>query len=133
MFRPSTHLPRTLPRLAAAANPTTRFLHTTRPTFAAKNTQDKDSLDPQSNEYSKSGSDQAAASSSAAFDPNTTSPEGEQQQAEKDGSGNPLKVSPGNDKVSKPRADQEGGAQNSPRTSSSGGGSAPKSGGGKSG
>ncbi|CAI6331635.1 unnamed protein product [Periconia digitata] len=131
MFRQAL-LPRTASRFAAPLP--TRFVHTT-PAYrlAAKHTQDKDSLDPQSNEYSKSGSDQATASSSAAFDPQTTSPEGAERQAEQEGGGNSLDVSPGNADVSQSRGDQEGGAQGSPRTSASGGGSPPKAGGGKSG
>ena len=46
--------------------------------LARKDTQDKDSLKPESNEYSKSGSDQAAAAmDTAAFDPRQTRPEQE--------------------------------------------------------
>lgn len=45
--------------------------------YATKDTQDKDSLKPISTEYSKSGSDDAAAHDDAAFDPNQTSPETE--------------------------------------------------------
>ena len=102
---------------------------------ARKDTQDKDSLKPESSEYSKSADDDAAASSGAAFDPNTTSPEGAEKQNEHESGGDgALNVSPGNPEVSKARGDEEGGAQGSPKTnSSSGGGSAPKSGGNKSG
>ncbi|KEQ74550.1 hypothetical protein M436DRAFT_44107 [Aureobasidium namibiae CBS 147.97] len=43
---------------------------------ARKDTQDKDSLKPEPNEYSKSGSDdEAARVEKTAFDPNKTSPE----------------------------------------------------------
>jgi hypothetical protein len=53
--------------------------------FARKDTQDKDSLKPEPNEYSKSGSDDAAAAvEQAAFDPNQTRPEQEQATAEKE-------------------------------------------------
>ncbi|KAJ4349498.1 uncharacterized protein N0V89_008114 [Didymosphaeria variabile] len=115
-----------------------RFLSTTAPRFASKDTQDKDSLKPRSNEYSKSGSDDAAAHSDAAFDPNKTSPEAAEQTAEAEGKGeggesDALNVSPGNPEVSKPRGAQEGGASEGVRTKTSGGGSAPKSGGSKSG
>lgn len=45
-------------------------------TLARKDTQDKDSMKIEPNEYSKSGSDNAAAETSdTAFDPNKTSPE----------------------------------------------------------
>ncbi|KAF2193972.1 hypothetical protein K469DRAFT_709451 [Zopfia rhizophila CBS 207.26] len=102
--------------------------------YPRKDTQDKDSLKPTSSEYSKSGTDDAAAANEdAAFNPNKTRPDQEKKTAGKKGDGNPLEVSPGNQEVSKPRGDQEGGAQGSPRATSSGGGSAPKSGGGKSG
>lgn len=50
---------------------------------------DKDSLKPESNEYSKSGSDSktAAATEEAAFDPDTTRPETEHDQAGKETKG----------------------------------------------
>lgn len=124
----------TLSRLIPFSVPRARLLHST-PTnhLAAKNTQDKDSMNPQSNEYSKSGSDQAVASLSAAFDPKSTSPEDAERKAEHEEGGDLLYVSPANSEVSRFMGDQEGGAQGSPRTSISGGGSAPKNGGGKSG
>ncbi|KAF2786864.1 hypothetical protein K505DRAFT_330059 [Melanomma pulvis-pyrius CBS 109.77] len=109
-----------------------RTLSTTSPTpYARKDSQDKDSIQPTSNEYSKSGSDDAAASSGAAFDPSKTSPEAEKQTAEKEPGGNSLDVSPGNPEVSRARGGQEGGATKSPREKSSGGGSPLKSGDGK--
>ena len=53
--------------------------------LARKDTQDKDSLKPEPNEYSKSGSDDAAAAvEQAAFDPNQTRPEQEQATAAKE-------------------------------------------------
>ncbi|OCK80922.1 hypothetical protein K432DRAFT_296693 [Lepidopterella palustris CBS 459.81] len=125
-----------------------RPLHSTPGTFLPrKDTQDKDSLNPSSNEYSKSGSDDASASSDAAFDPSQTSPESEKkisdQESENASKGGPssLDVSPGNPEVSQPRGQQEGGAQRAQgegkegedRARRSGGGSAPKAGGGKSG
>lgn len=108
----------------------------TRP-YASKSTQNKDSLNPSRSEYTQTGKDDNAAHTSAAFDPSNTSPEGQKESAKREAGGddkkNPLDVSPGNKEVSKPRKDDEGGAQGSPRTSRSGGGSAPKAGGGKSG
>lgn len=115
-----------------------RFLSTTAPRFASKDSQDKDSLNPRSTEYSKSGSDDSAAASDAAFNPSKTSPESAEKTAEAEGSsdsaeGDPLNASPANPDVSKPRDSQEGGASSGKRTKTSGGGSAPKSGGSKSG
>jgi hypothetical protein len=53
--------------------------------LARKDTQDKDSLKPEPNEYSKSGSDDAAAAvEKAAFDPSETRPEQESATAEKE-------------------------------------------------
>ncbi|KAF2250340.1 hypothetical protein BU26DRAFT_410949, partial [Trematosphaeria pertusa] len=105
-----------------------RFLSTTPATrYPRKDTMDKDSLNPSSSEYAKSGTDDAAAGSDAAFNPDKTSPEEAEKTAEKESGGNSLNVSPGNQEVSKPRGDEEGGAQGSPRTSSSSKGSAPKS------
>jgi hypothetical protein len=115
-----------------------RFLSTTAPRFASKDTGDKDTLKPRSNEYSKSGSDDSAAASDAAFNPNKTSPESAEQTASAEGredsaEGDPLNVSPGNPEVSKGRPAQEGGAESGVRTKKSGGGSAPKNGGNQSG
>ncbi|KAF2009615.1 hypothetical protein BU24DRAFT_358311 [Aaosphaeria arxii CBS 175.79] len=105
-----------------------RPLTTTTPFLAQKDAQDKDSLNPRSTEYSKSGGgDDAAAHTDAAFNPNKTRPEEEGQHE------NPLETSPGNKEVSKARKEDEGGAQGSPRRSTSSKGSAPKAGGGKSG
>lgn len=54
----------------------TRPLSTTYQLQARKDAQDKDSLKPEPNEYSKSGSDdEAARVEKTAFDPNKTSPE----------------------------------------------------------
>ncbi|KAF2117222.1 hypothetical protein BDV96DRAFT_598146 [Lophiotrema nucula] len=113
------------------------FSNTPLTLFPRKDTQDKDSLDPSSSEYSKSGTDNATAGTDAAFDPNETRPEKEEHNAGQESGGggdqNSLNVSPSNPEVSKPRGEQEGGSENSPRTSKSGGGSAPKAGGDKSG
>lgn len=80
------------------ARPTTRFLtsptttlrpfSSTLPAYARKDTQDKDSLKPLPNEYSKSGSDDAAAATEkAAFDPSSTRPEEEQATAGRESGG----------------------------------------------
>ncbi|KAF2259512.1 hypothetical protein CC78DRAFT_537046 [Lojkania enalia] len=106
---------------------------TPRSLLPRKDTQDKDSLNPTSTEYSKSGSDDAAAHDDAAFNPNKTSPETEKETTTSTAGNDPLNVSPGNPEVSKPRSSTEGGASEDPSQKSSGGGSAPKAGGGKSG
>ncbi|KAF2029821.1 hypothetical protein EK21DRAFT_36663, partial [Setomelanomma holmii] len=121
---------RTLLRLQRFARPSPvapRFFSiTTTRLYAAKDSQDKDSLNPQSNEYSKSGSDDAAASSDAAFNPNKTSPEAAEQTAENEEGGNSLDVSPGNEKVSRPNDPDVGGNGGAPDKKQSGGGGAPK-------
>merc|ERR1712072_821448 len=117
-----------------------RFHSTPAVRYAYKDDQDKDSLNPRSTEYSKSGSDNEAAQTDEAFDPSTTSPEGQQSKQEmKGGTENPLEMSPANQQSSKARDPNEGGAINAPdesqsdraRTSSTGSGK--KAGGGKSG
>ena len=129
---------RLLPRAPRAFLPSSRPISTSAPRFASKDAQDKDSLKPRSNEYSKSGSDDAAAASDAAFNPSKTSPEAAEKTAEAEGKGeaaegDPLNVSPGNPDVSKPNDSEVGGASQGTRQGTSGGGSAPKSGGNKSG
>lgn len=65
-----------------------RALSSTPTAFARKDTQHKDSLKPEPNEYSKSGSDDAAAAvENAAFDPKQTRPETEKASAEKESGG----------------------------------------------
>ena len=85
-----------LRRSIAIARPNTRFLSptatrpfsSTLPTPARKDTQDKDSLKPEPNDYSKSGSDDAAAATEkAAFDPSSTRPEEEQATADRESGG----------------------------------------------
>ncbi|KAF2735868.1 hypothetical protein EJ04DRAFT_511487 [Polyplosphaeria fusca] len=128
-FRTFSYHPASLPvSITATTRP---FSSTSTALLPRKDTQDKDSLNPTSTEYSKSGSDDAAAAGDAAFNPNKTRPEEEKKTSNKESEGaGSLDVSPGNPEVSKPRGDQEGGATGSPRTSASGGGSAPKSGSG---
>jgi len=54
----------------------TRQLHTTARRYPRKDAQDKDSLAPDSNEYSKSaGDDKSAQIDKTAFDPKKTNPE----------------------------------------------------------
>lgn len=128
---------RAIQRLTRSSRPatfTSRFLSSTPARFAQKDAQEKDSLVPRSTEYSKSGSDDAAAHSDAAFNPNKTSPEAAEATAEKEqgGKDNSLNASPGNHEISKPN-DPNNGNGGAPDKKSSGGGSAPKAGGNQSG
>ncbi|KAI4200459.1 MAG: hypothetical protein LQ350_003907 [Teloschistes chrysophthalmus] len=105
--------------------------------YPRKDSQDKDSINTEATEYSKSGTDDASArQDDTAFDPSTTDPHSQKEKVgEKTGSSdNPLEVSPANHEISKPRHSQEGGAENSSHSSnteskrerSSGGGSPSK-------
>lgn len=126
---------RSLARVARAQSAAPRFLSTSRPLFLQKDAQDKDSIKTTSNEYSKSGSDDAAAHTDAAFDPSQTSPEAAEASAEKEAGGqdNSLNVSPGNHEVSKPNDPEIGGASQGTNDKASGAGSPNKQGGGSSG
>ncbi|KAI8931572.1 hypothetical protein NX059_011226 [Plenodomus lindquistii] len=107
-----------------------RFLSSSPMRAATKGAEDKDSLKPTSTEYSKSGSDDSAAHSDAAFNPNTTSPEAAEETAEKEAGGkaNSLNASPGNKDISEPNAANDGDNGGAPQKKQSGGGSAPKNG-----
>lgn len=133
MFR---YQPTRLLHLARASRPapiSPRFLTTTPTRFAQKDAQDKDSLVPRSTEYGKSGSDDSAAHSDAAFNPSKTSPEEAERTAEHEEGGNSLNASPGNKEISEPNSEGVGGSGGAPDKKSSGGGSAPKAGGSGSG
>ena len=65
--------------------PATRTFSSAPTSFARKDTQDKDSMKIEPNEYSKSGSDNAAAAvENTAFNPNQTRPEEQHASAEKE-------------------------------------------------
>jgi len=100
--------------------------------YPRKDSQDKDSINTEATEYSKSGTDDASArQEEASFDPSTTDPQQELDQAGEGNEGNPLDVSPANPQVSKQRGETEGGAQNSGgdgQKSGSSHGSPPKNG-----
>lgn len=112
-----------------------RLLSTSRPLFVQKGAEDKDSIKTTSNEYSKSGSDDAAAHTDAAFDPNQTSPEAAEASAEKEAGGqnNSLNASPGNHDISHTNDPKIGGASQGTNDKQSGAGSPNKQGGGSSG
>ncbi|TVY21885.1 hypothetical protein LARI1_G000292 [Lachnellula arida] len=91
--------------------------------YPRKDSQDKDSINTEATEYTKSGTDdQSAANEDAAFNSEITSPEEERKVAGKGNKGNPLEASPANKDISKQRNEQDGGAENS------GGGSGKQSG-----
>lgn len=101
--RPQTITPHQRFLSPAATAAAARSLHSSpRSQFPYKDDQDRESLKPKSTEGSKSGTDQDAAESSAAFDPSTTSPEGAKDKAEGEGNGNPLEASGANQEKSKP-------------------------------
>lgn len=124
--------------LARAARPqlaAPRFLSTSRPLFAQKGAEDKDSIKTTSNEYSKSGSDDEAAHTDAAFNPNKTSPEAAEASAEEEAGSkaNSLNASPGNHEISHANDPEIGGASQGTNDKPSGAGSPNKQGGGSSG
>ncbi|ERF76531.1 hypothetical protein EPUS_09012 [Endocarpon pusillum Z07020] len=91
---------------------------------------DRDSINTESNEYSKTGSDDSAAGhEDPAFQPGNNDPESQLEDSGPGDGRDPLKVSPANHEVSQPKMDTERGAQKGPeRTETSGKGSGPKGG-----
>jgi len=105
-FRPRAA--RISPAAAVARAGPVRRHHATAPLRRAyKDDQDRESLKPGRQETSKSGGDEEAAQSDAAFDPNKTSPEEAKDAAGAEAGGNPLEVSPANKDVSRPRGGEE--------------------------
>ncbi|SLM34063.1 hypothetical protein LPUS_02737 [Lasallia pustulata] len=94
LARPSL-LRRTLQSHLPATN--RPFSHSPPLAYPRKDSQDKDSIQAEATEYSKSGTDDdAARQEEAAFDPEKTSPEDEKDTAGDGDGGNPLEVSPAN-------------------------------------
>ncbi|KAJ8117936.1 hypothetical protein OPT61_g984 [Boeremia exigua] len=126
---------RSLARAARTQIIAPRFLSTSRRFLAQKGAEDKDTINTTSNEYSKSGSDDAAAHTDAAFDPSQTSPEAAEASAEKEtgSQANSLNVSPGNHEISHANDPEVGGASQGTNNKPSGAGSPNKQGGGSSG
>ena len=89
--------------------------------------QDRESMNTEAGEYSKSGSDTGTAQhDDAAFNPDKTSPEEEMEAAGEGQTGNPLNVSPANQEISSSSSEGSGGAGKKPsgegdKKSSSGG------------
>ncbi|KAL3422003.1 hypothetical protein PVAG01_06159 [Phlyctema vagabunda] len=99
--------------------------------FPRKASQDRESMNTDADEYSKSGTDSTAAEQKdAAFDPDITDPNAEKNKAgQGGGAGNPLDVSPANPDVSKQGGKEaEGGVEKGQGQKQSGGGSPPKGG-----
>ena len=63
--------------------PLRHLSHSQRPCWPKKESQERESIDTESTEYTKSDTDDSAAHSKVAFDPTTTSPEDEKAQASK--------------------------------------------------
>ncbi|KAK6581343.1 hypothetical protein PZA11_006034 [Diplocarpon coronariae] len=97
--------------------------------YPRKDSQDKESINTEATEYSKSGTDDAAArQEEAAYDPSTTDPQEERKIA---GEGNEAcgpDVSPANPDVSKQTGQQEGGAEKGVKKEQSGAGRPKKAG-----
>lgn len=89
---------------------------------------DRDSINTESNEYAKTGSDdRAAGQEDPAFQPGNNDPDSELKTSEPGDGGDPLNVSPANRGVSQPKMETERGPQKGPeRKAASGGGSGPK-------
>lgn len=105
--RPQTLAPRQ--PFLSPASATQCFHSSPRQQLPYKDDQDRESLKPRSTEGTKSGTDNAAAQSGAAFDPSTTSPEVAKDKAEREGGGNSLDVSGANPDKSKPLGESGGG------------------------
>jgi len=105
------------------------FSQTPLPRLPRKDSQDRNSINTEATEYSKSGTDDGAAKQEeAAFDPDITDPKTEEKVAgEGEGAGNPLDVSPANPEVSEQGGEEaEGGAENAEEGKKSSGGGSPK-------
>ncbi|PSS22282.1 hypothetical protein M430DRAFT_65476 [Amorphotheca resinae ATCC 22711] len=108
-IRPRQHCSPSLTR------PIRPFSQSSLGSYPRKDSQDKDSINTESTEYSKSGTDDATARQDTAFDPTKTDPEEQKNSGKGDeNSGNPLDVSPANQEVSKARDQQEGAPENDP-------------------
>jgi hypothetical protein len=74
------------PGIIAIARPVSHsrpFTYSTRRNKSKENYMDKDSIDAEPSEYSKSGSDSGTASEQSAFDPDVTEPGQEKKNTEK--------------------------------------------------
>ncbi|OAP65295.1 hypothetical protein AYL99_01267 [Fonsecaea erecta] len=124
---PRLRFPRNLQSLSRPlfpANSPFRALSTTPRAFAADQDPDRhphpqrdaqldrEKMDPEPSEYSKSGTDDtSAANEEAAFDPNITDPQEAKRKAVEGNEVNPLDASPANPEISQGTAEEEGGAK----------------------
>jgi len=91
--------------------------------------EDREKMDPEANEYAKSGTDDStAANQEAAFDTDTPDPQDAKDKAGEGNEVNPLDASPANPDISEGTAEEEGGSKK--KMSEGGGG---RKGGGESG
>jgi hypothetical protein len=123
------------PGARAVAFNASRTYHSTVPVRQAyKDSQDRNSLKPSSNENTKFGRDEdAAANPDAAFNPNKTSPEEAERTASNNSTtgANPLDASGANQELSKPTGDEKtmkktGAGKETRKGGKSGSGHAPK-------
>ncbi len=110
-LRPSTALTRPLTRSLPLTTALRPLSTSPLSRYPRKDSQDRESINTEPTEYSKSGTDSSSADQAeAAFDPSTTSPEKEKEIAgQGKGAGNPLEVSPANPEVSKQKGEEMGG------------------------
>lgn len=105
--------------------------YTTSPrlSFPRKGAEDRNDINTDATEYSKSGTDDFAAhQTDAAYDPAKTDPQDEKDTAGEGTEANPLDVSPANPDVSQQRHPSEGGAEKGPDKSTGSGRGSPKKG-----
>jgi hypothetical protein len=98
-----------------------RQYHPTANLFSENNNQDRQSLNPQRSEGTKSGTDnQVAEKTDAAFNRDKTSPEAAKESAAKTSNGNPLEASGANQELSKSQASEEVADKSDKKTKSGG-------------
>lgn len=95
-------------RQKASGLRTTRLYHaTTAARLPYKDSQDRESLKPQSSQHTKSGRDDDAAATEAAFSPNVTSPEKAREKAKRQDGSHALEGSGANQELSNPQGDEK--------------------------
>ncbi|KAL8743517.1 MAG: hypothetical protein Q9190_004146 [Brigantiaea leucoxantha] len=138
LFHHLRHCPiRPCPRLHASSPfaAARQLSNSTNLNYPRKDSQDRESINTEPSEYSKSGTDNASAekTADAAFDPSITDPGKQKDKASHESGGpseNPLEVSPANKEISEPREGTEGGAESSSKSSETGSARERTSGGG---
>ncbi|KAI9835950.1 MAG: hypothetical protein M1819_001848 [Sarea resinae] len=110
----ASRTPRRFLASSQPANLARPFHASSRSCHPRKDDQDRNSINTESTEYSKTGSDaESAHMDDAAYNPKKTDPGSELHSADKESGAepNPLDVSPANPEVSKQRDPTEGGAE----------------------